>query len=206
MTPIRVSITRARQMAVESQLLSAPRPTSLVGVVEHLGWVQVDPTNAVARAERLVLWSRLGNYDVADLDRARFETRELFEHAAYILPMTDFAVHRPVMASFPTTERVRDWMTANAGFRRYVLGELRRRGPLRSRELDDRAEVPWRSGGWNDGKSLGRMLEFLWAGGHIAVVGRDGNERVWDLADRHYPVDVADVRRSTSPAGSSSAS
>ena len=56
-------------------------------------------------------------------------------------------------------------MAANAGFRRYVLRELRRRGPLRSRDLEDRAAVPWRSGGWNDGKNLGRMLEFLWMSG-----------------------------------------
>src|SRR5262249_2964578 len=70
----------------------------------------------------------------------------------------------------------------------YVLRELRRRGPLRSRDLQDRAAVPWAtSGGWNDGKSLGRMLDFLWMAGMIAISGRDGTQRLWDLAERVYP-------------------
>jgi hypothetical protein len=83
---------------------------------------------------------------------------------------------------------IRGWMRDNDSFRRYVLRELRRRGPLRSRDLEDRAVVPWwTGGGWNDGKSLGRMLDYLWAGGTIAIAGRDGTERVWDLAERVYP-------------------
>ena len=36
---------------------------------------------------------------------------------------------------------------ANSSFRRYVLRELRRRGPLLSREQEDRAELPWKTGG-----------------------------------------------------------
>ncbi len=60
---------------------------------------------------------------------------------------------------------------------------------MRSRELEDRASIPWRSGGWNDGKNLGRMLELLWFGGRIATVGREGGERVWDLAERVLPTD-----------------
>ena len=68
-------------------------------------------------------------------------------------------------------------------FRRYVLREIRRRGPLLSRDLDDRAAVPWQTGGWNDGKSVGRMLDILWFRGEIAIAGREGNERVWDAAE-----------------------
>ncbi len=159
-----------------------------------LGGVQMDPVSAVARAERLVLWSRLGSYDATDLDRALFVDRSLFEYWAFIVPMVDYAIHRETMRRFPRMDdsrgRVtREWLAANASFRRYVLREMRRRGPLRSRELEDRASVPWRSGGWNDGKNLGRMLELLWFGGRIATVGREGGERVWDLAERILPTD-----------------
>ena len=79
---------------------------------------------------------------------------------------------------------MRECLAANAGFRRYVLRELRRRGPLRSRDLEDRAQVPWRTGGWNDGKNVGRLLDALWFGGEIAIVGRTGSQRMWDLAER----------------------
>ncbi|MDQ6682704.1 MAG: winged helix DNA-binding domain-containing protein, partial [Chloroflexota bacterium] len=75
----------------------------------------------------------------------------------------------------------------NAAFRAYVLGEIAARGPLRSRELDDRAEVPWQTGGWNDGKNVGRMLELLWRAGEIAIARREGAQRVWDLFERVLP-------------------
>jgi uncharacterized protein YcaQ len=198
---LELSLTEARRLAVGAQLLSGPQPTDLVETATHLGGIQIDPTNAVARTERLVLWSRLGGYDVADLASVTFDDRRLFEYWAYIVPTADYAVHRETMRRYPrtTTARgayIRDWLAANASFRRYVLGALRRRGPLRSRDLEDRAVEPWRTTGWNDGKNVGRMLDILWFGGRIATAGRDGNERIWDLAERRYPVDAPRLSQS----------
>jgi uncharacterized protein YcaQ len=187
---LRLSMVRARRLAVAGQLLSAPRPTSLLSVAEHLGFLQMDPVEAVARAERLVLWSRLGAYDVADLDRAAYRDRTLFEYRACLVPTSDYDLHRVTMRRYPPAgSAYARWLAENASFRRYVLSELRRRGPLRSRDFADRAVVPWRSGGWNDGKNVGRMLDVLWSSGAIAVVGRDSRDRIWDLAQRHYPRD-----------------
>jgi uncharacterized protein YcaQ len=78
----------------------------------------------------------------------------------------------------------RAWFKANTGLRRYVMGELRRRGPLRSRELEDRSEVEWRSSGWTSGRNVDRMLGMLWARGEIMVVGRPGGQKLWDLSQR----------------------
>jgi len=194
---ITLSVQTARRLAINAQLLGDPRPASMLGVVEHLGGLQMDPIAAVARSERLILWSRLGHYDVAELERALFERRELFEYWAFILPRSDFPIHREAMrrharglAGTPARARfVNEWMAANASFRRHVMGRLRREGPLRSRDIEDRAVVPWPSGGWNEGKNVGRMLEILWDRGEIATVGRDGSERVWDLAERRYPLE-----------------
>ncbi len=194
---ITLSVQTARRLAINAQLLGDPRPASMLGVVEHLGGLQMDPIAAVARSERLILWSRLGHYDVAELERALFERRELFEYWAFILPRSDFPIHREAMrrharglAGTPARARfVNEWMAANASFRRHVMGRLRREGPLRSRDIEDRAVVPWPSGGWNEGKNVGRMLEILWDRGEIATVGRDDSERVWDLAERRYPLE-----------------
>ena len=117
---------------------------------------------------------------------------ELYEYWAHIVPTSDYGIHRETMRRYPRGDAarsryVREWLAANAAFRRYVLRELRRRGPLRSRDLEDRAAVPWKTGGWNDGKGVGRMLDILWFGGEITIVGREGNERIWDLAARHLP-------------------
>ena len=46
--------------------------------------------------------------------------------------------------------------------------------------------MPWQTGGWNDGKNVARMLDALWFAGRIAIVGRQGRERVWDLAERAW--------------------
>ena len=132
---VKLSAERARQVAVTAQLLSVPRPTGMLEVIEHLGGVQMDPIRAVERTERLVLWSRLGAYDLVELDRARFGPNPtLFEYWAFILPLRDFGIHRETMrrraAATDTTRAryVRDWMAAKASFRRYVLSRLRREG------------------------------------------------------------------------------
>jgi uncharacterized protein YcaQ len=190
---MRLSLSDARRLAVQGQLLAEPLPTSIVDVVRGQFGIQMDPTAIVARSEHLVLWSRLGPYDVSELYRLLYDDGALFEYWAYIVATSDYAVFRDTMRRNPRGDSaravyLRDWLRANASFRRYVLREVRRRGPLRSRELEDRAAVPYRTGGWNDGKNLTMMLERLWAQGKIAVVGRDGVERIWDLAERRYPV------------------
>jgi uncharacterized protein len=192
--PIRLSRPRARRIAVTAQLLDAPRRTSIMDTVRALGEVQMDPTSAVARTEHLVLWSRLGSrFRVAELEGLLWQERALFEYWAHILPTSDLAIHRISMRRYPQGDAsrrvyVRDWLRANDAFRRYVLGELRRRGPLRARDLENRAAQGWRTGGWNDeGQHVPMLLEILWNQGKVMIVGRDGQQRIWDLAERSLP-------------------
>ncbi len=194
--PRSISLRRARQLAVTAQLLSAPRPRSILEVVEGLGSVQMDPTRRVARTEHLVLWSRLGRrFRVAELERLLWEERSLFEYRAFILPTSELDVHRPTMRRYPSTtagrhEYVRRYIRENQAFRRYVLIRLRAEGPLPTRAFEDRSAVGWRTGGWNDnGRNTSMMLEVLWAKGEVMIAGRAGQERVWDLAARRLPVD-----------------
>jgi hypothetical protein len=182
---------------VTAQLLSAPRPRSILEVVERLGSVQMDPTRAVARTEHLVLWSRLGRrFRVADLERLLWRDRSLFEYRAFILPASQYPVHRETMRRYPSTsagrhEYIRRYLRENARFRRYVLGRLRDEGPLPTRAFEDRSAVGWRTGGWNDdGRNTSMMLEVLWAKGEVMIAGRAGQERVWELAARSLPSDA----------------
>src|SRR5207247_4850832 len=79
-----------------------------------------------------------------------------------------------------------EFLRENASFRRYVLRELERRGPLLSRDLDDRSaeRIDHR---WYGSRYVGLMLQSLHLHGEIAVVGRSGGQRIWDLAERWYP-------------------
>jgi uncharacterized protein YcaQ len=192
--PVHVSRRRARQLAVTGQLLDAPRPGSIEEVVRRLGEVQIDPTSAVARTEQLVLFSRLGRrFRVAELERLLWGERTLFEYWAHIVPTADLPIHRISMRRYPhgtwkRREYVRGWLEANDAFVRYVIGELRRRGPLRARDLENRAAEGWRTGGWNDeGQNVPMLLDILWLQGRVMIVGRDGQQRIWDLASRSLP-------------------
>jgi uncharacterized protein len=194
--PRSISLRRARQVAVAAQLLSSPRPRSILEVVDGLGSVQMDPTRRVARTEHLVLWSRLGRrFHVAELERLLWRDRSLFEYRAFILPTSQYPVHRQTMRRYPSgsggrRQYVRRYLRENQAFRRYVLARLRADGPLPTRAFEDRSAVGWRTGGWNDdGRNTSMMLEVLWAKGEVMIAGRAGQERVWDLAARRLPVD-----------------
>jgi len=192
--PVRISRRRARQLAVMGQVLDAPRPRSIREVVSRLGEVQIDPTSVVARTEHLVLFARLGTrFRVAELERLLWRERALFEYWVHILPIEDLPLHRISMRRYPhgpwkRHSYVREWLAANDEFVRYVLEELRRRGPLRARDLENRAAEGWRVGGWNDeGQSAPMLLDILWWQGRVMIVGRDGQQRIWDLASRSLP-------------------
>ncbi len=79
------------------------------------------------------------------------------------------------------------YLKENASFRRYVVRELELRGPLLSREIDDHTPTGRDAHRWWGERKMGLMLGVLNARGEVAVVGRRGKQRVWDLAERWYP-------------------
>jgi uncharacterized protein len=182
-----VSVAEARRIAVRSQLLDGSA-IDLLDTVRRLGFLQIDPISTVSQPQYLVLWSRLGRYDRTELDRLLWEERKLVEWRAFIYPMEDLPLLRARMRSRPLNKNATEWLADHRSFRRYVLRELERRGPLLSREIEthtsragkDRHE-------WWGARQMGLMLEILSAQGEVAVVGRRGNQRVWDLAERWYP-------------------
>jgi uncharacterized protein len=190
----------ARRIAVCAQLLDARRPPDLAAVVERLMFLQLDPTAVVAPSADLIAWSRLGDaYRPSDLQRALEVERTLFEHRAQpvetepmiamVRPTADLGLYRADMATWPLgwSARAGEWLHANDGFRRRVLDQLRRSGPLASRDIPDTSEVSWASTGWTNDRNVTQMLEFLASRGEVAVAGRRGRQRLWDVADRIYP-------------------
>jgi uncharacterized protein YcaQ len=184
------SIVSLRRIAVHAQALDGSVRTVL-DAVRRLGLLQLDPTARVAPAQLLVLWSRLGSFDPEELTRLLVE-RELYEYHAFVYPKESLPALRSRMRAWPrgngvTATRTREWLKANATFRRYVLRELERNGPMLSRQFENRAKVPWGSNSawWGD-RNVNLMLLLLEARGDVAVVGRQGKQRLFDLGERWY--------------------
>jgi uncharacterized protein YcaQ len=190
----RLDRREARRIAVRAQLLDASRPTDLLDVTRRLTLLQHDQTAAVAPSADVVLWSRLGPaYAASDLRRALAD-RRLVELRGFVRPAEDLALFRDDMANWPGRPPLRNfrvaqrnWVAANDACRRDLLRRLRDQGPMTSRELPDTCVKPWPSSGWNNNRNVVMMLGFLEERGEVATVGREGRDRLWDLAERVHP-------------------
>ncbi|MET0297611.1 MAG: crosslink repair DNA glycosylase YcaQ family protein [Microbacterium sp.] len=184
----------ARRIAVHAQLLTASRPSSIAETVHGLTIVNIDQTAAVAPSASHILWSRIGSaFQPSDLTRAVQDERDLFEWGGFYRLMSDLPLLRHEMAARPDSAQAREWLIANARFRADVMARLRAEGPLHAAAIDDTAEVSWASSGWTDNRNTSKMLDLLTLTGDVAVWGRDGRGRLFDVADRVYPSDLPDI-------------
>jgi uncharacterized protein len=188
----RLTKQQARRIAVRAQMLDARRPTELLEVVRQLTLLQIDPTAAIAPSADLVAWSRLGSaYDPAELKQALEQDRTLFELDAMVRPVSDLGLYLASAADWPHYDQTRVWIRDNDAFRRDILDLLDSSGPVTSRDIPDTCVVPWGSTGWTNNRNVTQMLECLMMRGEVAIAGRIGRERLWDLPERVYPADVA---------------
>src|SRR5919197_26988 len=204
---LRVPVSAARRLAVRAQRLSGPAPRGratreqILDVCRALRCLQIDPTSAVARSHLLVVFSRVGPFDAAELERLTYDDRVLFEywaHEASLVLAEDLPLHRWEMRTWPRgrglwPDRMRRWWDLNAEFRAYLLDRLRVDGPLPLRALEDRSVAPWLSTGWTDQRNVSRMLDLMWVRGHVGIAGREGGLRLWDLMERCLPPDAPDA-------------
>jgi uncharacterized protein len=192
LTPRVVTLEQARRIAVRAQLLDGSA-TSVLDTVRRLGFLQMDPIATVATPQQLVLFSRLGPFDSTELDRLLWEERKLFEYDAFIYPIEDLPLQRARMAKFrrggklKRDEWIRDFLRTNARFRRHVLREVERHGPLLSRDLEHDLMPAGEGHRWWGDRQVRLMLDILAARGEIAVAGRNGKLRLWDLPERVLP-------------------
>jgi uncharacterized protein YcaQ len=115
-----------------------------------------------------------------------------------IRPSEDLTLYRADMARWDRAEHGelpgwrasrRDWVRANDACRLDILDRLGSSGPLPSRDLPDTCKLPWQSTGWTNNRNVTQLLEFMVLRGEVAIAGRRGADRLWDLATRVYPDD-----------------
>jgi uncharacterized protein YcaQ len=197
------SIQDARRVAIINQHLSGPRPArptrkNIYQIIQSLSYLQIDPINVVARSYELVLWSRLGNYKLSDFDYLLWKERKLFEyfaHAASIVLTEDYPIHSARMRQFSDGtlyyatwhKHIESWIKQNSKLYDHILEELKRKGPLQSRNIEDLSQRGWKSSGWTNERNVNRMLDFLLMKGEVMVQGRTGIKKFWDLSERCLP-------------------
>jgi uncharacterized protein YcaQ len=185
-----LSVAEARRMAVASQGFG-PRPARagvarLRELAARVHAFQIDSVNVLARAHYVVPFARLGPYPVAALDELAYQRRELFEywgHAACLMPVSLYPLLRYRMDKHG--EWTRKYMGSRRGaYMAKAYAEVQERGPLAAADLSNPGKRSGNWWGWSSGKEA---LEHLYDAGLVAIAGRRGFERLYDLAERVIP-------------------
>jgi len=179
-----LSDKETRALAIERQHIHNPWPGDLPSLVRHLGALQLDAIQRIARAHHHQLYNRLPRYREKQLEEAE-KRREIFEywsHAAAYLPMAHYRYARVRMNRI--REGQRHWFQKNAKLCRYVLDRVRDEGRLKASDFV-RARGGWWE--WSDEK---KALEQLFHEGELMVSHREGFQKVFDLPERLLPSHV----------------
>jgi len=182
-----VSATAVRRLAVAAQEYAgryrhATTP-DVEAAIRRLSCVQLDSISTVERSHRIALAGRVGDYPRDAVSRPLVKGRifEYWAHEACLLPIEFWPLFRWAMQNGG-----RGWYGEVARKHPHladeIRAEIRERGPLASRHFEGAAG----SGMWN-WKPAKATLELLWNHGELAISGRQGFQRIYDLAERVIP-------------------
>ena len=194
-----VSAAVARRFLVLRHLLAPPRslpakPESVLAVVDRLGSLQFDPLEVAGRNHDLVLLARVAGYRRAWTDHWLYEDRRLYEtynKSLNIVPVAEMPLYRHIW------DRARRRHEAgafdeHAPLVEELLTRIREQGSLLPRDVGPREAIDWY---WRPTNQVRAILEGLAEVGTIGIARREGNLRVYDLAERLFPSDILEARR-----------
>jgi uncharacterized protein YcaQ len=194
-----VSVAEIRRRVVEAQgYASRARngtASEVLETVRRLGCVQLDSISAVGRSHRITLGARVGGYPEPAVSRLLREGRifEYWAHEACLVPVEDYHMHRWRMARYAESHPWRgNVFEKEPELTAQVLREIGERGPLASRDFEGSGP----GGMWN-WKPAKIVLEALHSAGRLAIAGRDGFQRLYDLPERVLPAHVLDGKSPT---------
>ena len=185
-----VSATAVRRLAIAAQGYGSryrrARPAEVEAAIRRLSCVQLDSISTVERSDRIALASRIGDYPRDAVSRLLRSGRifEYWAHEACVLPIEDWPLFRPAMRNggrrwYGDVERTHPHLAEE------ILTEIGERGPLPSRHFEGAT-----GGGMWNWKPAKATLERLWNHGRLAVAGRQGFQRLYDLTERVIPAEV----------------
>ncbi|MBS1300988.1 crosslink repair DNA glycosylase YcaQ family protein [Loktanella sp. SALINAS62] len=187
----------ARRVFLDRHGLGRTQAATAKGVIDDLGFVQVDSVNTFARAHDMILWSRHAGWRPPVMDRLMARDRAVFEHwthDASVIPMELWPLWRLRCARDAARLESRWERQRPAGFGQEVdtvLRQIADHGACTSGDVGA-GEVRGGGGWWNWHPSK-TALEYLWRSGRVAVARRRGFRKIYDLTERVIPGAVRDV-------------
>ena len=169
------TLAQLRRYAVGRSLF---RPTTLIGAIERLGFVQADPIRAPARAQDLILRHRVKGYRAGDLE-SRYPKlpveEDAFVNYGYLPRATAALMH-------PRTAR-HAWKVDDEARAAEVLAYIRERGTVHPAEVDAHFQHGTATN-WFGGSSRvsTQLLDGMHYRGLVRVAGRQGGTRTYAVA------------------------
>jgi uncharacterized protein len=194
-----LSLADARRLALSAQGFGRRRPARpTIGDVRKVAAkvlaLQIDSINVLIRSHYLPAYSRLGPYPMGVIDDLAYGRRELFEcwgHAACLMPVSLYPLlHYRMTAKRTAIPWTPGRSTPESAAVEKVYQEVAERGPLTAGDLSDAGARTSKWWGWDHGKIA---LEHLLDTGFLAVAGRRGFTRLYDLTERVVPQDILDT-------------
>jgi hypothetical protein len=191
-TTISLAALRRHVVAHQSFVTRLRRsgPDEVAAAIRRLSCVQLDSISTVERSHRIVLCSRAGLYPSGTVSALLGEGRvfEYWAHEACLLPIDDYPLLRWRMRGRGHWHSHRRALDDHPEVAEHVLDEIRSRGPLGSRHFAGEG-----GGGMWNWKPAKRVLDSLWDRGDLAIAGRQGFQRLYDLTERVIPPAVLDA-------------
>jgi uncharacterized protein YcaQ len=190
-TPFVIPNEQARALILARSGLAGVRQeggaAAVAPLVRKLGYVQLDSIRIIERAHHHILFSRHTGYRPRHLDRLQAKTPALFEHWTHdssLIPMEFYPHWRH---RFAAARAKADAWHARIGDKRVIAivrEHIAEKGASRARDF---AHLGGRTGPWWGWGPAKAALEWLWRTGELAVLERDGFEKVYELAERAIP-------------------
>ncbi|WP_416368804.1 winged helix-turn-helix domain-containing protein [Tritonibacter mobilis] len=194
MARLKIDNRTARSLWLQSHgLAQTPTgPLDVLGLIEQLGFVQLDTIQVVSRAHHHILWSRNQNYREPMLDPLLRTHRQVFEHFTHdasVLPMTFLPMWQRQFARKKHEVSRSNWFGKHLDPE--LISDVLRRitddGPLSTKDFETRRAD--RTAMWTRPPHK-MVLDYLWYAGELATSHREGFTKYYDLAERVYPQDV----------------
>lgn len=172
---------RARRIFLHHHALGPRRRQDLAGLIDRIGFVQLDSINTLARAHDMILFARQDGYQHADL-QALHQSRALWEHWTHDASLIPIAAYPYWGDRFDHYRaRLQDWADLRAEMAR-VLDHIGAHGAVTTRDLGGGSK-----GGWWEWSPSKTALEWLWRVGDLAITARQGFQKSYDLTARVIP-------------------